>query len=214
MGILTFPSAGSPEEPSHFRRVCERAPWSRSAWSTWASRKETCRLTILTKACRGSGETRCHGCLQPPSRLPHGRQALGDLRLAGALLGAPSETLTVTVMPPLGAPACEPPLVSFLLLPLFRLFHRGEKPMVREVGPPAQSHTARQQQRGDSGCTTLFMKTEVFRNRSLLSFWSGRATCRLLVPRPEIKPVPPAVEAWSPNPWAIREFPEVARFNI
>ena len=104
--------------------------------------------------------------------------------------------------------------VSFLLLPLFRLFYRGEKPMVREVGPPAQSHTARQQQRGDSGCRTLFMKTEVFRNRSLLSFWSGRATCRLLVPRPEIKPVPPAVEAWSPNPLAIREFPEVARFNI
>lgn len=66
VAILTFPSAGSPEEPSHFRRACERAPWSRSAWSTWASRKETCRLTILTKACRGSGETRCHGCLPRP----------------------------------------------------------------------------------------------------------------------------------------------------
>lgn len=39
-------------------------------------------------------------CLQPPSGLTNGRQALGDLRLAGALLGAPSETLTVTVTPP------------------------------------------------------------------------------------------------------------------
>ena len=31
-------------------------------------------------------------------------------------------------------------------------------------------------------------------------------TCRILVPRPGIKPAPPAVEAWSPNHWTTREF--------
>lgn len=129
VGILTFPSAGSPEEPSHFRRACERAPWSRSAWSTWASRKETCRLTILTKACRERRDemprlppsAASSYCLQPPSGLPHGRQSLGDLRLAGALLGASSETPMVTVTPPLGPSQAEPPLLSFPLLPLVTL---------------------------------------------------------------------------------------------
>ena len=33
------------------------------------------------------------------------------------------------------------------------------------------------------------------------------AGCRILVPWPEIEPVPPAVEAWSPNHWTAREFP-------
>ena len=32
-------------------------------------------------------------------------------------------------------------------------------------------------------------------------------SCRILVPRPEIEPVPPAVEAQSPNGWTAREFP-------
>jgi len=31
--------------------------------------------------------------------------------------------------------------------------------------------------------------------------------CRILVPLPGSEPVPPAVEAWSPNHWTIREFP-------
>ena len=59
-------------------------------------------------------------CPQPPSGLTNGRQALGDLRLAGALLGAPSETLTVTVTP-LRPGQAEPPLLSFPLLPLVTL---------------------------------------------------------------------------------------------
>ena len=31
--------------------------------------------------------------------------------------------------------------------------------------------------------------------------------CRILVPQPGIKPVPPALEAWSLNPWTAREVP-------
>ena len=31
--------------------------------------------------------------------------------------------------------------------------------------------------------------------------------CRILIPQPEIKPVIPAVEAWSPNHWTAREVP-------
>ena len=37
-------------------------------------------------------------------------------------------------------------------------------------------------------------------------FWSCRASCRILVPRPGIEPVPPTVEARSLNHWAAREF--------
>ena len=37
--------------------------------------------------------------------------------------------------------------------------------------------------------------------------------CGILVPRPGIEPVPPAVEAWSPNPWTAREAPEMGILN-
>ena len=37
-------------------------------------------------------------------------------------------------------------------------------------------------------------------------FGSHRAACRILVPRPGIEPVPPAVEARSPNHWTARVF--------
>jgi len=40
----------------------------------------------------------------------------------------------------------------------------------------------------------------------------GRAQykeCRIFVPQPEIKPVPPAVEAQSPNLWTAREVPRI-----
>ena len=46
----------------------------------------------------------------------------------------------------------------------------------------------------------------------LLSFFGGggRLTAYgISVPRPGIKPVPPAVEAWSPNYWTAREFPHL-----
>ena len=40
------------------------------------------------------------------------------------------------------------------------------------------------------------------------SFISGcTIVCAILVPRPEIKPAPSAVKAWSPNHWTAREFP-------
>ena len=35
-----------------------------------------------------------------------------------------------------------------------------------------------------------------------------RAACGILVPQPGIEPVPPAMEARSPNHWTTREFPE------
>ena len=36
-------------------------------------------------------------------------------------------------------------------------------------------------------------------------FWPHCAACGILVPQPGIEPVPPAVEAWSPNHWTARE---------
>ena len=38
-------------------------------------------------------------------------------------------------------------------------------------------------------------------------------TCGILIPRPGIKPVPPAVKVQSPNPWTAREVPETAHFR-
>ena len=48
----------------------------------------------------------------------------------------------------------------------------------------------------------------------LILFWPYCATCRILVPRPEIEPGPPAVEVWSPNHWTAREFPTEGLFAI
>ena len=42
---------------------------------------------------------------------------------------------------------------------------------------------------------------------TLFFFWPSLAACGILVPRPGIKPVPPEVEARSPNHWTAREFP-------
>ena len=38
-------------------------------------------------------------------------------------------------------------------------------------------------------------------------FWPCRAACGILVPGPGIEPMPPAVEAQSPNHWEAREVP-------
>ena len=37
--------------------------------------------------------------------------------------------------------------------------------------------------------------------------------CRILVPRPGIEPGPLAVDAWSPNHWVAREFPDCEGFD-
>ena len=52
--------------------------------------------------------------------------------------------------------------------------------------------------------TTCFFFLRVF---FFFFFWSHCTTCGILVPQPEIKPVPPAVEVWSPNHWTVREVP-------
>ena len=40
-------------------------------------------------------------------------------------------------------------------------------------------------------------------------FWSQHMPCKILVPRPEIKPVLSAVEAWSLNYWTTKEVTSV-----
>ena len=40
----------------------------------------------------------------------------------------------------------------------------------------------------------------------LFYFWPCCAAYKILVPQPGFKPLPPTVEAWSPNHWTIREF--------
>ena len=38
-------------------------------------------------------------------------------------------------------------------------------------------------------------------------FWPHLTACGILVPRPGIEPMPPAVEVWGPNHWTAREVP-------
>ena len=39
-------------------------------------------------------------------------------------------------------------------------------------------------------------------------FWPCHMACKILVPQPGIEPVPPALEAGSPNLWTTREVPK------
>ena len=43
-----------------------------------------------------------------------------------------------------------------------------------------------------------------------LFIWPHPTVCRILIPQPEIEPVPPAEEAQSPDHWAAREVPVCA----
>ena len=45
-----------------------------------------------------------------------------------------------------------------------------------------------------------------------LLFWPRRMACGILVPRPGIEPMPPAMQAWSPNHWTAREDPWALHF--
>ena len=38
-------------------------------------------------------------------------------------------------------------------------------------------------------------------------------TCDILVPRPGMEAMAPAMEAWGPNHWTTREFPSVPPFK-
>jgi len=46
------------------------------------------------------------------------------------------------------------------------------------------------------------------------SFWPCHVTCEILLPGWGMEPMPPAVEAWSPNHWTTREFPLIISFCI
>ena len=48
---------------------------------------------------------------------------------------------------------------------------------------------------------------------SQLFFWPWQVASGILIPRPGFKPVP-EVEAWSPNHWTTREFPEHLSLSI
>ena len=50
--------------------------------------------------------------------------------------------------------------------------------------------------------------------KTLFVFWPRHTACEILVPRPGIEPVHPAVEAQSPNRWTTREVPKDTLFNI
>ena len=47
-----------------------------------------------------------------------------------------------------------------------------------------------------------------------LFFWPCCTTYGILVPRPRIEPMPPALEAWSFNHWTAREVPSLLFFSF
>ena len=49
---------------------------------------------------------------------------------------------------------------------------------------------------------------------SFFCFWPHCAACRILVLRLGIKPMPPALWAWSLIPWTAREFPQYLVLSI
>ena len=44
-------------------------------------------------------------------------------------------------------------------------------------------------------------------------FWPHCTARGILVPRPGVEPGSPVVEAWSPNHWTTREFPQITILN-
>ena len=48
----------------------------------------------------------------------------------------------------------------------------------------------------------------------IIIFWPCHVACRILVPRPRIKSMAPAVEAESPNHWPSREFPSFNKCSL
>ena len=44
-------------------------------------------------------------------------------------------------------------------------------------------------------------------------FWPPWAACGIWVPWPGMSPMPPAMEAWSPNHWTARGFPRITFLN-
>ena len=55
------------------------------------------------------------------------------------------------------------------------------------------------------GTNSWLFRVHHFFSKSFYSF--GRKACGILRPQPEIEPTPPALEAWSLNPWTTREVP-------
>ena len=58
----------------------------------------------------------------------------------------------------------------------------------------------------DSTVVSLFFSFFFF-------LWPCHVEGGILAPRPGIEPVPPAVEAWSPNHWTAREVPVVSQLQ-
>ena len=56
---------------------------------------------------------------------------------------------------------------------------------------------------------TLFFLKMVFYLFIFIFFWLHSVACKILVPQPGIKPMPPAVEAPSLNKWTAREVPKI-----
>ena len=46
-----------------------------------------------------------------------------------------------------------------------------------------------------------------YKSNKVTLFWPRCTTCGILVPRPGIELVPPAVETQRPNHWTARKFP-------
>ena len=58
---------------------------------------------------------------------------------------------------------------------------------------------------GEGGLGSGLDKLDINRWHRLFCFFGRCAACGILAPQPGIEPMPPAVEAWSPNHWTAGE---------
>ena len=60
---------------------------------------------------------------------------------------------------------------------------------------------------------TCYLQCIIRSSKFRVFFFGCTTACGSSVPQPRIEPVPPALEAWSPNHWTSREVPDLKSFR-
>ena len=96
------------------------------------------------------------------------------------------------------------PLSSpFFFLPRYFIFYHVINVGLSSMRSPPQGWV-----RLEASCTLRLSCVSV-----LFIYWLHCAACKILVPRPGIEPVLPALGAWSLNHWTTRDIPLCSTFE-
>ena len=89
---------------------------------------------------------------------------------------------------------------------LHKRSHCSKRPVHLESSPTLHSWRKPKHSNEDPAQPKIKLKKKFFFN--YLSVWPCHMACRILVPWPDIEPMPPTLEVRSPNHWTMREFPQ------